>query len=155
MNNFFQASQSAALLRRLENLSENATAQWGIMRPAQMLKHLQLENDLALGRYKGKDYSHFLREKTFKMVIKGYLPLPTIFSKMRLVPAIPELDVIKSGVEVGDFFTEKKNLLAQFEALLQAKTLANLHPGIGKMNREDWGFFYAWHTDYHLKQFGV
>lgn len=155
MKNFFEQSESRALLQRLNKLTADAKPNWGILTPAQMLKHLQLENDLALGRYKGKDYSHFLREKTFKLVIKGVLPLPTIFSKWRMVPAIPELDVVKSGVKVEAFDVEKERLLGQFGELLHAKELSNLHPGIGKMNREDWGFFYSWHTDYHLKQFGL
>lgn len=152
---FFHPDTSAALLHRLQQLQPDAKRRWGVMTPAQMLRHLQLENDLALGRYQGKDYSHFLREKAFKLVIKGVMPLPTIFSKMRLVPAIPELDVLKSGVKVEAFEAEKERTVKQFGELLAAKTLSNLHPAIGKMNREEWGFFYAWHTDYHLKQFGL
>lgn len=154
-NNIFKPEVSQRLLARLERLTADAKPRWGIMTPAQMLKHLQLENDLALGQYRGKDYSHFLREKAFKLVIKGIFPLPTIFSKMRMVPAIPELDVIKSGVKVEAFDIEKERLLIQFGNLLKADSLSNLHPGIGKMNREEWGFFYAWHTDYHLNQYGL
>lgn len=151
----FKPEVAETLRQRLERLGADTQPKWGILTPAQMLKHLQLENDLALGRYRGKNYSHFLREKAFKMVIKGILPLPTIFSKMRLVPAIPELDVVKSGVKVEAFEVEKERLFRQFDELLNATTLDNLHPGIGKMNREEWGFFYAWHTDYHLTQFGL
>jgi hypothetical protein len=151
----FKPETAQALLARLQGLRAEAQPRWGIMSPAQMLRHLQLENELALGRYRGKDYSHFLREKAFKWVIKGVFPLPTVFSKMRLVPAIPELDVLKSGVKVEAFEVEKERLLRQFDELLTAPALSHLHPGIGKMNREEWGFFYAWHTDYHLRQFGL
>ena len=151
----FHPTTAAALFQRLKRLQPDALPKWGLMTPAQMLKHLQLENDLALGRYRGRDYSNFLREKTFKLVIEGVLPLPAIFSKMRMVPAIPELDVLKSGVTVESFEVESDRLHRQFEELLAAETLSNLHPGIGRMNREEWGFFYAWHTDYHLKQFGL
>ena len=152
---FFNSEISGQLLLRLHKLTATAKPNWGILTPAQMLKHLQLENDLALGNYKGKDYSNFLREWTFKQVIKGNMPLPTLFSKLRMVPAIPELDVIKSGVKVGSFEEEKEKTFRQFEELLHERNLGTLHPGIGKMNREEWGFFYAWHTDYHLKQFGL
>ena len=154
-HNFFNSEISGQLLIRLQKLAAGSKPIWGIMTPAQMLKHLQLENDLALGNYKGKDHSNFLRELAFKQVIKGNMPLPTLFSKMRLVPAIPELNVVKSGVKVGDFEEEKEKTFQQFEELLKAKKLGTLHPGIGKMNREEWGFFYAWHTDYHPKQFGL
>ena len=152
---FFNAETSKHLLLRLQKLTAAAKPIWGVMSPAQMLKHLQLENDLALGNYKGRDPSNFFREWAFKQVIKGNMPLPNVFSKWRMVPAILELNVIKSGVTVGHFEEEKEKLFTQFEKLLQAKTLGTLHPGIGKMNRGEWGFFYAWHTDYHLKQFGL
>lgn len=153
--NFFNPSVSHHLLQRLQSLSPDAKATWGIMSPAQMLRHLQLENDLALGHYQGKDYSNFMREWAFKMVIKGKMSLPSIFSKMRLVPAIPELDIIKSGIAVGSFDEEKEKVMAQFQQLLHTKSLSTLHPGIGKMNREEWGLFYGWHTDYHFRQFGI
>jgi oxepin-CoA hydrolase / 3-oxo-5,6-dehydrosuberyl-CoA semialdehyde dehydrogenase len=153
--NFFSPTVSKALLLRLEKLSSEMKPQWGILNPSQMLRHLQLENDLALGNYKGPDYSNFFREKAFKLVIAGKMPLPTIFSKLRLVPAIPELDVVKSKIEVDSFETEKEKLFFQFRQLLQCENLANLHPAIGKMTKEEWGLFYAWHTDYHLKQFNL
>lgn len=154
-NNFFNPDNNRAFMLRLENLTENATPKWGIMTPVQMLKHLQLENDLALGKYRGKDHSNFFREWAFKLVISGKMVLPMIFRKMRMVPAIPELDVVKSKIPVGSFEEEKQTLKQQFEELRQTEKLAILHPAIGKMNKEEWGWFYDWHTDYHFQQFGV
>lgn len=136
-DSIFQPEVAAGLLQRLDQLQANAKSEWGILTPAQMLRHLQLENDLALGRYRGKTYTNFFKEKAFKMVIRGTMPLPTIFSKMRLVPAIPELDVVKSGIEVEPFEVERERLRRQFDELLHASDLADLHPAIGKMNREE------------------
>lgn len=151
----FNAQESEALLQRLDHLSAGTKPGWGIMTPAQMLKHLQLENDLAIGRYRGKDHSNFATEWAFKMVIKGKMGLPMVFRKLRLVPAIPELDVVKSNAPVGDFEVEKVNFKNNFKELLGLQHLHDLHPAIGKMSREEWGLFYAWHTDYHFKQFGI
>lgn len=153
--NFFNSETYHSLLARLEKLRSSDRPKWGIMNPAQMFKHLQLENDLALGNYHGKDHSNFLREKAFKLVIKGIMPLPAVFSKLRMIKAIPELDVVKSKIPVHSFEQEKKTLLVQFDKLFHAQKFAGLHPAIGKMNREEWGYFYVWHTDYHLKQFGL
>jgi hypothetical protein len=153
--NFFTSTIYRSLLERLDQLLPNSKPRWGILSPAQMLKHLQLENDLALGNYQGHDYSNFFREKAFKLVISGKMPLPFVFSKLRLVAAIPELDVVKSKVPVGSFKYEKEKLLVQFTELIQCNNLANKHPAIGKMNTEEWGMFYAWHTNYHLTQFNL
>lgn len=155
MENFFNENVKNGFTQRLEKLQANTKPKWGIMTPSQMLKHLQLENDLALGKYKGKDYSNFFREWAFKQVIKGKMPLPMIFSKMGMVPAIPELDVIKSNVKTGNFELEKSNFLKSLDDLLNAIELSSLHPGIGKMNRDEWSFFYSWHTNYHFTQFGI
>lgn len=83
------------------------------------------------------------------------MPLSNFLSKLRLIPAIPELDVIKSNIKVEDFDTEKLRLMAQFQALLHTKNFANLHLGIGRMNTTDWDFFYTWHNNYHLRQFDI
>ena len=155
MKNFFETSVHQALFERLQHLKADSKPKWGILTPAQMLKHLRLENDLALGNYTGKDYSNIAREWTFKQVTKGNMPLPNFLSKLRLIPAIPELYVIKSKVKVEDFDTEKSRLMAQFQALVHTKNFANLHPRIRRMNATDWGFFYTWHTDYHLRQFDI
>ncbi|MBK6622648.1 MAG: hypothetical protein IPH04_22610 [Saprospirales bacterium] len=138
MDKFFDPETSEKILQRLEFLQADTKPNWGIMKPAQMLKHLQLENDLALGKYSGKDHSNFFTEWAFKMVIKGRMPLPTLFSKMRMVPAIPELNIVKSNITVEDFETEKVNLKKSFSDLLNASQLSDLHPAIGKMNREEW-----------------
>lgn len=151
----FTSSVVQSLLERLDCLDANARPNWGVLSPAQMLKHLQLENDLALGQYQGHDYSNIFKEWAFKMVFKGNMGLPMIFRKLRMVQAIPELDVLKSGVVVADFETEKAKFIKQFAELCACSKTADLHPAIGKMSREEWGQFYAWHTDYHLTQFGV
>lgn len=155
MEQFFNPTTNQKLLERLERLNPVARPAWGIMNAAQMLKHLQLENDLALGRYTGKDHSNLFKEWGFKMVIKGRMPLPSLFSKMRMVPAIPELDVVKSKMRVEDFETERTKLTQSFHDLLAVKETAPLHPAIGKMSREEWSLFYYWHTDYHFKQFNI
>lgn len=154
-NNIFKSAVADGLFQRLEQLTADAQPKWGIMTPAQMLKHLQLENDLAIGRYKGKDYSNFAKEWAFKMVFRGRMGLPMIFRKFRMVPAIPELDVVKSDISVGDFDIEKARFKSNLNELLDLKQLHDLHPAIGKMTREEWGLFYAWHTDYHFTQFGI
>ncbi|HYV93343.1 MAG TPA: DUF1569 domain-containing protein [Chitinophagales bacterium] len=153
--NFFDKAVYEKLKQRFNSIGPDAKPQWGIMNPAQMFRHLQLENDLALGRYKGKDHSNFFTSWSFKMVIRGKMPLPTLVSKLRMVPAIPELNVVKSGMPVADFQTEKNNLFTSFTELTQAEHFSNLHPAIGKMTPEEWGLFYYWHTDYHFRQFGV
>lgn len=152
---FFNRETYQDLTARMHRLTPEAKPRWGILNPAQMLKHLQLENELALGLYRGKDYSNPWRQWAFKRVITGKMPIPQVFSKLRMIQAIPELDVIKSQQPIGSFTEEKKICLNQFENIIHASRLADLHPAIGKMSYRDWGYFYGWHTDYHLKQFGV
>ena len=154
-DSIFTSAVNDALLKRFQLLTPDTKPRWGILTPAQMMKHLQLENELSIGRYKGKDYSNIFRERTFKLVINGTLPLPRVLSRWRMIPAIPELDVVKSKIPVADFATEKKNLMKTFCEMLQADKLHGLHPGIGRMNKEEWGKFYCWHTNYHLEQFGL
>lgn len=149
MKDIFNNGDNNSLIERISKLTPDAKAQWGKMNVAQMLAHLQMPLRVATGEVRvpfgiiGLLFGKMAKRQFLKN--EGFKPsLPT--AKEFLV------------VDVRDFLSEK----AQIVALIQdfgrkgASAIANRkHPFFGEMPDEEWGALLYYHTDHHLKQFGV
>ena len=133
------------LIRRIRQLSPNATAQWGKMNVHQMVKHCSLWEELMLGK---KKYNQNWMGKLFgKMALKSLLKDDKPLS--RNTPTVPELKI----KETSDFETEKARWISLMEERASRPTPEIMHPFFGKMTKEKSDFLIYKHTDHHLRQF--
>lgn len=132
---------------RINKLTPETKAQWGIMNSEQVLRHCQVPLELALNKLelKSNKLITFLFGKRILKNLKGDAAfkrnLPT-FKEAKL-PAT-------KGFEV-----EKKALLELVNGFELNKITSNPHPFFGVMTKEDWDVLQTKHLDHHLNQFGV
>ena len=133
------------LIRRIRQMTPNATAQWGKMNVDQMVRHCSLWEELMLGKKKSKQ--NWIGKLFGKMALKGLLkddkPL------RRNTPTIPDLKI----KETGDFETEKARWIRLMEERVSSPVPEIMHPFFGKMTKEQSDFLIYKHTDHHLRQF--
>ena len=133
------------LIRRIRQLTPNATAQWGKMNVDQMVKHCSLWEELMLGKKKYKQ--NWIGKLFGKMVLKRLLKDDKPMS--RNTPTLPDLKI----KETGDFETEKTRWISLMEERASKPAPDIMHPFFGKMTREQSDFLIYKHTDHHLRQF--
>ena len=150
MKNIFEIQTINEFKSRINQLDNNAQAQWGKMNLYQMLKHCS-DNE-----------SMLVRERNFSRVFMG-----RIFGKMALKsnigndkplaknsPTHPDLKIKGDG----DVEQQKQIWIAELEKYPKMKSSDYndfIHPFFGKMNSEQVSRFAYKHVDHHLRQFGV
>ncbi|WP_124979576.1 DUF1569 domain-containing protein [Nonlabens xiamenensis] len=147
MPSFFDQHTYEDLRERLQILRPNATAQWGKMDAAQMLKHCQYPLQIALGKEKMKLKPNWLIKFFFKKML--YSPRP--YHKNS--PTVPSFVVDKKK----DFESEKEKLDQWMQELWYDRDNTNRrpHPVFGSFTKEQWGVMQYKHLDHHFRQFGV
>jgi hypothetical protein len=135
------------LLERLDRLTPDAKARWGMMSPLQMLAHLADWMSMASGDIPTAARRAVLRHPPLKQLAIYWLPFP------RGVATSPEL----IGRTPSTWSVERASLRNRVEAFekLHARTRWPEHPVFGQMTPRAWGVFAYRHMDHHLRQFGV
>jgi len=133
------------LIRRINTLHNNSTAQWGKMNVYQMVKHCRLWEEMMLGK---KKYDRAFIGRLFgKLALNSMLkddgPL------RRNTPTIPEF-IIK---DEGDVSIEKSKWIALIEEHAHTWAPDLVHPFFGKLTKEQTGRLVYKHNDHHLRQF--
>lgn len=138
------------LVNRVNCLTENSKAGWGVMNVAEMMHHCSdgLKN-LLVAHTSGKPES--LKQKILRFLFLYIVPRYPKNAK-----TFPHLDIKKNNIAAGIFEKEKQELIANLNNFQQYKGQINfLHPNFGYMNRKQWGIMTWMHLDHHLRQFGV
>jgi len=132
---------------RIERLSENTKAHWGIMDAAQMISHcaevLEVMN--------GKELRNTpFMVKLFKPLIRYVVVNTTAYSKsMKTHPQYKQ-----NTERVFEF--EKRRFLQALENFMKCsseETNSVIHPLFGKMSMQEKGWSMYKHLDHHLRQF--
>ena len=149
MKNLFHPSAAVDILSRFEKLQPDSKALWGNMNVAQMLAHIQVPTQVALGDRKLKQsIPGLLFGRIAKKKLLSEKPFPTG------LPTDPSF-VMKGTY---DFHTEKQKALGLLNRLVAggvAELTQQTHPFFGKMTADEWGILTWKHMDHHLRQFGV
>lgn len=145
MKTIFDTATREELIRRIDTVNENSTAQWGKMNTCQMLKHCSLFEEMALGKtkYKRVFVGRLFGKMALKKVLKDDAPLT------RNTPTLSELRIKGNG----DVSTEKAKwigLLGEYEHFNNPDFI---HPFFGKITKEQIGQLAYKHADHHLRQF--
>jgi len=146
MNSLFEKSGYEEIKDRLNDLSPEATAQWGKMNVAQMLHHCQFPLHFVLGHRKaGKKRGNILLKWLFKSGMyndkpfRKNLPTPKPFKVLEEKKFTPELNELHRLID---------------EAYEKRDDPKQEHPMFGKFTNNQWGKMQYKHLDHHLRQFG-
>ena len=140
------------LLQRLQHLSLQSEAKFGILSPQHMVEHLTLTLKMAAGRIPIPEIVPTEKQLAQKQALL-FTDLP--FPQGIKAPGLPDtlLDLRYPNLE-----TAKAELIKSYDAyqlLFQENPMKHTpHPGFGPLNFEEWELFHTKHMDHHLGQFG-
>ncbi|MEY3564131.1 MAG: hypothetical protein RJA23_301 [Bacteroidota bacterium] len=140
------------LLQRLQNLSLQSEAKFGILTPQHMVEHLTITVKLSAGRIPIPVFEPNEKQLARKQALL-FTDIP--FPQGVKAPGLPDTLL---ELRYPDLETAKAELIKSYEAyhlLFQENpTKHTPHPGFGLLNYEEWELFHAKHIDHHLGQFG-
>ena len=149
MKSLLNAAYNKEMIGRVNHLTPSAKARWGSMTVDQMLAHLNLAFNSALGEVKEKrEILGYLFGRIAKRKILSSEPVP------RNLPTAKAFRV-KGEYNFDD---EKDHLIALLEHYLATKGKdINKYPHsfFGHMTTMEWDQLVTKHLDHHLTQFGV
>ena len=150
MKTLFDATTRNEVIKRINTLNPDCSAQWGKMNVYQMTKHCTIWDKWVLG----------LGDHNYK---QGFIGL--LFGKMSLKGAVKDEKPLPKNAPAGKEFTVKEkdgDLQLQKELWIdlirQYENYSNpdfIHDFYGKMTGDQIGIFAYKHSDHHLRQFGV
>jgi hypothetical protein len=149
MKSLFEESAKAEILSRVDQLSPEATRQWGKMQVSQMVCHCARALEMAMGTINPK---RAFIGRILGPIFKGKYSDDSAFGKNS--PTSTELIVGNSP----DFEQEKKrlkDLINQFSSKGESGTTKHPHPFFGPLTPVEWGKGMYKHLDHHLKQFSA
>ena len=147
MKALFDNETNQEILKRVECLNENTTANWGKMTVGQMAHHCQYPLHIVLGKNNYGLKPNWLVNLLFKKSMYS----DKLWRKN--LPTIPRF----RAKENKDLSIEKTSLMALIDAIHQHKdkTTWQPHPTFGQLTAEQWGKMQYKHLDHHLRQFDV
>ncbi len=148
MKSLLKAETKQEFVSRINKLTPETKANWGIMNAEQMFKHAQIPLELAI------DKRHIKPNKLIsflfgKLILKKLTRSEAAFDKN-----LPTFKEAKLPATKG-FEIEKKALLDLINEFELTKITTKPHPFFGNMTKQDWDVLQAKHLDHHLNQFGV
>ena len=149
MKNLFDRSTYEETVERIHRLQPELKAQWGVMKPAQMLAHCK------------EAFKEPLSPVKLPRMFLGYLLGPLLKHKLyndtpwkRNLPTAPNFKIR----DERNFESEKAGLMRLIDQFYHAGPdgiSKHPHPMFGKFTPEQWGKSMYKHLDHHLTQFGV
>ena len=140
------------LLQRLQNLTLQSEAKFGILTPQHMVEHLIITVKLSSGRIPIPEFEPNEKQLARKQALL-FTDIP--FPQGIKAPGLPDTLL---ELRYPDLETAKTELIKSYDAyhlLFQENpTLLTPHPGFGLLNYKEWELFHAKHIDHHLGQFG-
>ena len=147
IKNLFDAAVKQEIVTRINTLTPQSQRQWGKMDIAQMLAHVQMPMDVALGTSSVKG----------NWLMKLILPLfkKVLYDEKPWKQGLPTDKTFVMTGQSKDFETEKNSLLDKVNRFSEATMINEKHPVFGKLTKEQWSKATWKHLDHHLKQFGA
>lgn len=148
MGSILNESDRAAICNRLRSLSASANARWGRMSLTEMLQHLRLSAQMAVGELEvASANKRVFQVFPLKPLILYVLPFP------KGAPTAPEL----RPAAAASLEEERAAVLALLDRMGAGPRAGAgpVHPLFGTLSRQEWGSATYKHVDHHLKQFGA
>ena len=149
--NWFDARDSADLLRRLDGLTLSARPRWGSFSPADVVCHLTDPVRVALGEKQAKRLAGPLSMPGIAHVVVWLMPWP------KGAPTAPEFLPDGGMTKSTEFQQDKQTLVDALRRLSDVSPQGVLAPSpvFGQLSRRAWGRLMWRHVDHHLRQFGL
>ena len=140
------ASHRASLRRRVLSLTPDSPRRWGAMTVDQMLWHVNVAMEGALGRRTVAPVRPPIPAPILKFLVFN-LPWP------KNAPTAPDM----LARDRHDFAEQRERCLTLVEAMAgqPASGRWESHPAFGKLTSKQWSRLTAMHLDHHLRQFGA
>lgn len=150
MKNLYNPADVQGIIDRINKLNAGSERQWGTMNAAQMLAHINVSLEMAMGK-------HLVKPVPFVVGLIGKMVKAKALSEKPFGRGSP---TDKSFIFPADLdFDEQKNKvirsLTDFQNGGPSKCTTNPHPFFGHFTPEQWALFQWKHFDHHLRQFGV
>lgn len=149
--NWFNQTDSADLLRRLEGLAPDGRPRWGKMTAPALLCHLTDPVRVALGEKQAAQLKGPLSLPGISHLIVWILPWP------KSAPTAPEFLPGRGMTSPTGFQEDRGTLLAALRRFSDAPPDQPLAPSpvFGRLSHRGWGRLMWRHLDHHLRQFGL
>ena len=150
MKNMFETKDVEAVIVRINNLSPQSTAQWGIMSVDQMLAHCNVTYEFVYDNIHKKP--GVFKRMILKALVKKFVVNEVPYKQNGRTA--PEFKM----TERKDFEIEKFRLIRYLEQTLK---LGAFHfdkkesHSFGALTEKEWSNMFYKHLDHHLRQFGV
>lgn len=149
MKSLFDPIDNLEIIKRINNLNEKSTAEWGSMTVSQMLWHAQKPLQVAHGELKLKrGLIGFLFGKLAKKKLINDAP----FEKN--LPTVPSFKN-KEDPPFEETRDDLINIVRRFAEKGPEGIVKDPHPFFGPMTIQEWDTLQWKHLDHHLRQFGV
>jgi oxepin-CoA hydrolase / 3-oxo-5,6-dehydrosuberyl-CoA semialdehyde dehydrogenase len=135
---------------RLDTLADDATPQWGVLIPRDMVKHVRTSMLLSMGQVEAPDLSSLFSRTVIKI---GLLYLS------KKIPQNSKGHSSLSCSSEASLHDERAALYEQMECFLgmveDHPDRKSRHPYFGLLSMNEWAILHGIHLDHHLRQFGV
>lgn len=148
MKTIFDQGTRNELILRIQNISEDAEAQWGKMNLYQMLMHCTTWEKWMQGKGNHAYKQVFIGKVFGKMALKRMVKDDKPIDK-----GVPTSDQFKIKETTGDIETKKNEWIELIRAYENYSNPTFIHDFFGKMTKEQVGLMAYKHTDHHLRQF--
>jgi hypothetical protein len=142
----------SSLSFRILLLTHRTERRWGTMNAGQMLRHVAVGMEQALGKQKDVDASNILLRTVGRIAILRILP--------KFPRGLPTSDAMRQTATASDpseFESDRERVLALLEeqgAWPRERHMPD-HPALGPLTHAERGILTWKHLDHHLRQFGV
>lgn len=152
MASILEPAALAALVQRLNALTDSTPRRWGTLSAGEMLCHLADAADWVVGRRIPPGVTIPKPNPVMK-----WLALRAPMRWPKTVPTRPGFDPKREGTKPGDFAADRRRVIDSLTALAAApaESLTPAHMMFGPMTKTDWARWAYRHTDHHLRQFGL
>jgi hypothetical protein len=149
MNNLYDQKDNAGILERISKVTSNSKPQWGTMNAAQMMAHINVAMQSAMGNNNMK--------RSFMGRFIGPLVKPGVMGPKPLPKGTPTdvSHVFPSDIDFEESRTKAVASVKKFREDGPSKATKHPHPFFGHLRPEEWAILQWKHLDHHLRQFGV
>jgi hypothetical protein len=149
MNNLYNQLDVTEIIERINNLTVNTQRQWGKMNVAQMLAHVNVSIETAMGL-------NFPKRMFIGRLIGGFMKSKVLNEKP--MDKNSPTDKYYVFTDSREFEKEKEKCIVLIKIFYEAgpqKCTTHPHSFFGKFTSQEWAILQWKHFDHHLRQFGV
>jgi hypothetical protein len=149
MKTIFNEAQYNEIVERISKASGKEKAIWGKMSIAQAMNHCILPLEVATG-------TKTVKPNWIGRLLKGVIKKAILEEKpyKKNLATMPQYKVMDNTLQFEQERTKLLNALHSFKQS-EASAEGRLHPVVGALSKNEWGFSQYKHLDHHLQQFGL